>query len=127
MTNPFDFVNSILYDKKLKIEDEDSEKSYSPFLTNRALSYYPDTIFYAQEMNINGHLDRKLQFTYLINTIRPSKRKGSKWAKKKETDDIDAIKEYYGYTNNKAKSVLSILSKDQLKEIKRRIEKGGIK
>ena len=125
--NPFDYVNSILHDKKQLIVDEPSEKAYSPFLTNRALSYHKDTIFHAQDMNINHHLDKKLQFDYLINNIRSAKRRNTKWAKKKEDNDIDAIQEFFGYSYLKAKAALSILSQDQLKDIKKRLEKGGDK
>ena len=125
--NPFDYVNSILKDKKNLIVDEASEKSYSPFLSNRALSYHKDAIFYAQEMNLASHIDKKLQFQYLINTIRPMKRKGYKWAKKRESVEIDAIMEYYGYSYQKAKSAVSVLSKEQIKHIRKRLEKGGTK
>lgn len=125
--NPFDFVNSILYDKKYLIQDEVSEKAYSPFLTNRALSYHKDTLFHSQEMNKFPNLDKKLQFQYLINTIKPAKRKGSKWAKKIDNVDIEAIMQYYGYSYKKALSTVSILTKDQLKTIRKRLEKGGAK
>lgn len=125
--NPFDYVNSILHDKKNLIVDEITEKAYSPFLTNRSLSYHKDTIFCAQDMNTNHHLDKKLQFDYLINNIRSFKRKNTKWSKRKEDKDIDAIKEFYGYNYLKAKAALSILSQDQLKDIKKRLEKGGDK
>jgi len=124
--NPFDYVNSILYSKKNLIVDELTEKSYSPFLTNRALSYHKDTILHAQEMNLNGHLDKKLQFDYFINIIRPTKRTNSKWAKKEKDSNIEAIQEYFGYNYNKAKTASFILSKEQLKEIKKKLEKGGL-
>jgi hypothetical protein len=104
--------------------DTASEEGYVPFLTNRALSYFPDTILYAQEMNINTHLDKKLQYHYLINTVRKSKR-FSKWNKKKEDKDIELIQQHYGYNYNRAKEALSILSNNQLKEIRKRQEKGG--
>jgi fructose-1-phosphate kinase PfkB-like protein len=123
----FDYVNAILTTKKDLITDEQTEKAYVPFLTNRALSYHKDTIFYAQEMNMNHHIDKKLQFSYLINKIRPNKRKFSKWAKRKEDNDIDAIQEYFGYSIHKAKVALSILSKNDLQEIRKKLEKGGLK
>lgn len=125
--NPFDFVNAIQRTKKDIMVDTASEKAYSPFLTNRALSYYPDTIFYAQEMNINHNADSLLQFHYLINTIRSANRSKVSWAKRKENDEIDAIQQYYGYNYQKAKVVLSILSKDQIKIIKNKLDKGGQK
>lgn len=125
--NPFDFVNSILYDKTDLMVDETSEKFYSGFLTNRSLSYHKDTIFYSQEMNLYPHLDNKLQFQYLINTIKPIKRKRSKWAKKIESVDIEAIMKYYGYNYKKALSVVSLFTNDQLKIIRKKLEQGGVK
>lgn len=126
--NVFDFVNAINFTKKDLMtdteNDELAEKSYVPFITNRGLSYFPDTVMYANEMNRYNHLDNKLQFHYLINTIRPKKR-FSKWAKRKEDNDIEAIKEYYGYSRVKAEQALSVLSSDQVKTIKKRIDKGG--
>lgn len=130
MTKPFDYVNSISYTKKDLMtgteNDEQSESGYIPFLTNRALSNHLDTILYAQEMNMNHHLDNKLQYSYLLNTIRPSKR-FSKWAKKEVNSDLDAVREYYGYSYDKAKAALQILTPDQLRIIKEKLEKGGVK
>jgi len=123
---PFDFVNAINTTKEKLINSEETEKAYNPHIVNRALSYFPDTIFYAQEMNMSRHLDNKLQFDYLINSIRKAKR-FSKWAKKEENSDVEVICEYYGYSPDKAKAALSILSSDQLKIIRRRLEKGGSK
>lgn len=125
MANPFDYVNAILSSKNYLIVDDASEKEYNPFLTNRALSYHKDAILFAQEMNFYSNLDKKLQFDYLINTIRSTKRRNTKWSKKKEDDNIDAVKEYFGYSYPEAKAALSILSKDQLNEIKTKLEKGG--
>ena len=123
--SPFDYVQTIMETKKNLIVDAATEKDYSPFLTNRALSYYPDTILYAQEMNFHSSLDKKLQYDYLINTVRSMKRYKSKWAKKKDNSDIDAVQEFFGYSYQKAKIALSVLSKDQVKQIKIRIDKGG--
>jgi len=124
--NPFDYVNAILYTKKDIMEQNGNEKDYNPFLTNRALSYHRDSIFTAQQLNLLPGLDNKLQFRYLINTIRPMKRDKKQWAKKKENNDIDAVIEYFGYDYKQALIALSILSKDQLKQIKRKLEKGGL-
>jgi hypothetical protein len=107
--------------------ENDAEKHYDPFLTNRALSYHRDTIFYAQEMNSYPGLDKRLQYRFLINMIRPQRRKGSKWAKKQESDDLKVVQEYFGYSYKDAMTALTILSKEQLKEIKRKLEKGGVK
>lgn len=124
--NPFDYVNAILYTKKDVMQENGNEKDYNPFLTNRALSYHRDSIFIAQELNLIPGLDNRLQFRYLINTVRPMKRDKKKWAKQKENDDIDAVIEYFGYDYKEALTAISILSKDQLKQIKRKLEKGGI-
>lgn len=130
MSNPFDYINAINFTKKdlmTGTENDDlAESGYVPFITNRALSYFPDTILYANEMNMNNHLDNKLQFHYLINSIRPKKR-FSKWAKRQEDNDIEALMEYYGYNRTKAEAVISLLSPDQLKDIKKRLNKGGTK
>jgi hypothetical protein len=128
MTSPFDYVNSITFNKKDMMtgteNDELAEKSYVPFVVNRALSYFPDTILYANEMNINHHVCHKLQYHYLINSIRPKKR-FSKWAKKQEDNDLDAVIQYYGYNREKAEQALSLLSPEQLTELKQRLNKGG--
>lgn len=127
--NPFDFVNSINQSKKDMMtgteNDELAEKSYTPFIVNKALSYFPDTILYANEVNKLAHVDNKLQYHYLLNSIRPAKR-FSKWAKKEDSDDLAIVKEYYGFSNEKAYQALSILSKDQINYIKKQLEQGGI-
>jgi hypothetical protein len=105
--------------------DELAEKGYAPYLVNKALSYFPDTLLYANEVNRLAHVDNKLQYHYLLNSIRAQKRY-SKWAKKEDSDDLEVVKEYYGYSNEKAYQALSILSKDQLNHIKEQLEQGGI-
>lgn len=125
MTSPFDYINSISQSKKDLMEDEAGEKDYNAWLVNRGLSYFPDTILYANEVNLLHHMDNKLQYAYLINTIRPKKR-FSKWVKKKEDSDLEAIMKCYGYNIDKAKSALSILSPDQVKTIKEKLDEGGL-
>jgi hypothetical protein len=125
MANPFDYITSISQTKNDMMEDEQGEKGYNAFMVNRGLSYFPDTILYANEMNRMAHVDNKLQYTYLINTIRPRKR-FSKWVKKKEDSDLDAVMRCYGYNIDKAKSALSILSPDQVKKIKEKLDEGGL-
>lgn len=125
MTSPFDYINSISQSKKDMMEDEAGEKAYNAWLVNRGLSYFPDTILYANEVNLLHHMDNKLQYAYLINTIRPKKR-FSKWVKKKEDGDLEAIMKCYGYNIDKAKSALSILSPDQVKTIKEKLDEGGL-
>ena len=127
--NPFVFVNSINLTKNDLMtgteNDELAEKGYAPYLVNKALSYFPDTLLYANEVNRLAHVDNKLQYHYLLNSIRAQKRY-SKWAKKEDSDDLEVVKEYYGYSNEKAYQALSILSKDQLNHIKEQLEQGGI-
>ena len=122
--NPFEFVKAINLTKKDIMVDDLVEEEYKPFLINRALSYFPDTVLYANEMNQNGHLDSRLQFDFFINIIRKRKRFSS-WLKPSEIENLDAIKEYYGYSDEKAKSVLSLLNNKQIEDLKNRIYKGG--
>lgn len=121
---PFDFVNSINISKKDLMEDRTTERLYTPFVVNRSLSYFPDTIAYAQAMNCNGHIDNLLQYHYLLNSIRPSKR-FSKWSKREENGDLDVVKQYYGYSNEKAIQALRVLTEHQLQQIKQKLERGG--
>jgi len=126
--NPFDFTNSINQTKKDLMRgtanDKLAEKSYSPFLTNRALSYHNDTVFYANEMNTRHHLDNLLQYDYLINIVRPKKRY-AKWSKKDNDGDVLIVKEYFGYNDTKARQALAILTPEQLTQIKITLQKGG--
>ena len=124
MTTPFDYVNSINDNKKDLMVDDIAEKGYVPFVVNRSLSYFPDTVLFANEMNRYGLLDKKLQYHFLINTVRKRKR-FSKWAKPIVESDLEVVKEYYGYSNEKARQALTLLSKDQIIEIKKKVFKGG--
>ena len=123
---PFDYLNAINTTKKDIMVDDVDEKSYTPFMINRSLSYFPDTVLFANEMNANHHLDKKLQFHFLINTIRKRKR-FSKWAKPIKESDLEVVKEYYGYSNEKAKQALSLLSDEQINLLKQKVYKGGRK
>ena len=120
--NPFELIRSISNDKKDILENE---KDYNAFMVNRGLSYFPDTVIYANEMNKFHHLDGRLQYQFLINTIRKRNR-FSKWNKSIESESINTIKEYYGYSNEKARDVLPLLSNENLKTIRGRIQHGGI-
>jgi len=122
--NPFEYVNAINLTKKDIMVDDIAEKAYTPFLINRSLSYFNDTILFANEMNRYHHIDHRLQFDFFINIIRKKKR-FSKWIKPQEIENLELIKEYYGYSNEKAKSVLSLLNNEQIEELKHRIYKGG--
>ena len=106
--------------------DELAEKDYKAFIVNRGLSYFSDTVFYANEMNCRHLLDNKPQFLYLLNTVRPRKR-FSKWFKNEIVEDINVISEYFGYSYAKAKQVQNLITSDQLKIMRQKIEKGGLK
>lgn len=122
--NPFEFLGSINNTKKDIMVDDMTEKEYNAFIINRGLSFFPDTILFANEMNINHHLDSKLQYHFLINIIKKKKR-FTKWVKPQEVANLEVIKEYYGYSDEKAKSVLSLLNNEQIEQLKQRIYKGG--
>jgi len=128
--NPFDFVNSINTTKVDLISTSDDpelmEKEYNPFLTNKALSYFIDTITLANEMNSRYDIDHKYQYDFLRATVRKRKRI-TKWHKQKNDDDINAVIEYYGYSLNKAKNAIKILTKEQIEQIKINLTKGGVK
>ena len=126
MTSPSlsDYLNSINQNKKNIIVDDDTEKAYQPFIINKCLSGFLDTVLFANEMNLYPHLDKKMQYDFFINSISPRKR-FSPWEKKSSIDYLDAVKEYYGYNTDKALQALRILTKDQLEEIKRLVNKGG--
>lgn len=124
---PFDFLNDINYGKKnLMLDDIDHqvEKQYLPFIVNKGLSYTIDTVLYANEMNIRPNTDKKLQFDYLINTIRRNKR-FPKWMKVEEDENIKVIVEYYGYNVQRAKEVLPLHSLKELNRIKEKLNTGG--
>lgn len=122
--NPFEYVNAINLSKKDIMIDDLAEKSYSSFTINRSLSYFNDTVLAANEMNKHHHLDKKLQFHFLINIIRKRKR-FSKWDKPELVSDVEVVKEYYGYNNEKARQVLPLLSSDQIMNLREKVNKGG--
>jgi len=112
--------------KKDIMVDDLAEKSYNSYMVNRSLSYFPDTVMMANEMNIYHHLDNRLKFDFLINIVRKKKR-FSKWIKPETVSEVEVVKEYYGYSNEKAKSALSLLTSDQINELKKKVYKGGRK
>ena len=124
--SPFDYLNSINHTKEDLMVDDMTEKSYNSFMTLRSLSYFPDTVHYANMVNRYHHLDNKLQYHFLLNIIRKKKR-FSKWVKADSTSDIEVVKTYYGYNNTKAKQALSLLSPDQIKTIRQKVDQGGRK
>lgn len=121
-----DIIPSILQTKKCVINDEIDQKDYVPFVVNRALSYHLDCVLYANEMNMYNGLDKDMQYQYLLNSVRSMKRKFQPWQKSSVIKDLECVKEYFGYSNNKAKDALRILSEEQLAEIREKTIKGGV-
>jgi hypothetical protein len=122
--SPFDFINAIHHSKEKLIVDDWSEKQYNPYIINKGLSYGADTVIPANEMNSRPHLAKILQFDFLINIIRPRKR-FNKWIKAEKVAELEVIKEYYGYSTEKAKQVLPLLNSSTIEEMRKRITKGG--
>ena len=120
----FKVINGVLNNDTGMFEDPEAQKTYAPFMVNRALSYHQDTLYYANEMNLLWELDKKPQIDFYLNTIRPRKRAFVKWAKKVKEDDLQVVKMYYGYSDRRALEVLKILTDDQITEIKERIYTG---
>ena len=121
--NPFEFSNSITYTKQ-EIMNDLNEKEYAPFLVNRSLSYHQDCILYANEMNRRFDISHKLQYHYLLNTIRKRKR-FAKWSKPELIDDLNIVMDYYSISREKAEEYLNILTKSEIETLKRRMKKGG--
>ena len=119
------YLNSINVSKQNLIDsDPMAESKYLPYIINRCYSGFIDTILLANEMNLNSHIDKKLQYDFYINIIRPKKR-FSPWLKKEKLDSLECIKEYYGYSDEKAKNALKILTDEQIEFIKSRLNRGG--
>ena len=120
-----DYLYSINQSKRNILDDDsDAQKKYPPYIVNRCLSSFTDTILFVNEMNKNSHLPNKLQYDFLLNSVKPRKR-FSPWARKDSIDYLDVVKEYYGYNDDKALQALRILTKDQLDTIKKSLSKGG--
>jgi len=124
--NPFEFVKAI-NNKQNIIRDDLDEKAYNSYMINHSFSYFADTVLLANEMNIVHHIDSKLQNDFLINTIRKNPKRFSKWNKQKNDQGFEAVKEYYGYSNGKARSALSLLSTEEINKIKKKVDDGGRK
>jgi len=122
-----DWLNSINLNKKNLIEEDPSEiKTYAPYIINRCLSGHLDCIMFVNEMNRYSFLDKDMQYSFYLNTLRKKKR-FSPWLRKEKVDDLECVKQYYGYSNEKASQALKILDKKQLNFIKQRLETGGTK
>lgn len=122
---PFDYVNLVMHSKKQ--DGELDFVDYAPFIVNRSLSYHLDCILYAQEMNRWPSIDKDMQYQYLLNSIRPMKRKFAPWQKATRDKDIECVKIYFGYSDQKATEALRILTDEQIAEIRKRTDKGGVK
>jgi hypothetical protein len=122
--NLSEVLNAINYDKTPLLEDDLQEKAYVPFVINRSLSYFPDTILYANQVNHYNQLDKKMQFDYLRLSLRPRKR-FSKWIKSQEEDDLQLIKDHYNYSNERATEVLRVLTPNQIEDIRSLYQYGG--
>lgn len=123
--SPFDFANSINFTKENLIVDETTEKEYNPFIVNRAMGFAADTVIPGNEMNARPHIDNKMQYDFLCGVVRKSKRY-NKWIKSEE-ENLEAVQEYFGYSFNKAKEALRILTSEDIEKIKVNLtrSKGG--
>ena len=123
-----DYLNAINFTKKNLMDSEDKlwQKKYPSFIVNKILSGFQDTVMLVNEMNRNHFVDKDMQFHFLLNSIR-SKKRFSPFLRANKLKDIECVKEYYGYSNDKAKSALDILTRDQIKLIKEKLFKGGTK
>jgi len=122
-----DYLNSINYSKNDLTEDDPSwMKNYPAYVINKCMSHHMDTLMFSNEMNRYPNLDNVMQYSFYLNTVRP-KRRFSPWAKKQKVKDLELVKQYYGYSNEKAKQALRILSPQQLDYIRTKLNKGGKK
>ena len=123
-----DYLSAINQTKEPLLDSEDEEwtKKYPPFIVNKCVAPFPDTIMLVNEINQRHHLDKKLQFDFLLNSLRARKRY-TPWLKASKSKKLEYVKEYYGYNNEKAKNALDILTKDEVKLIKEKLFKGGKK
>ena len=126
MTELKDWLNSINFTKENLLEDPSTVSEYPPYIINRCLSGQLDCVLFANEMNKYSFLDKDMQYTFYLNTLRKKKR-FSPWLRKEKVTDLQSVKQYYGYSNEKASQALKILSKQQLDYIKQRLETGGSK
>ena len=126
MTELKDWLNSINFTKENLIEDPSEIKNYPPYIINRCLSGHLDCIMFANEMNKYSFLDKDMQYSFYLNTLRKKKR-FSPWLRKDKVTDLEIIKQYYGYSNEKASQALKILTPDQIKFIKQRLDTGGMR
>ena len=124
MSDLKEYLNAINHTKENLMEDSFNERKYPAWVVNRALYAHPDTLLLVNEMNVNNHLESKLQFDFLLNSIRPRKR-FAPWLKTSKIDNLDLVKEYFGYSDQKAKDALTLLTDDDLELIRSKLNKGG--
>ena len=122
-----EIIPSILQTKKNPFGQDHEYNDYVPFIVNRALSYHNDCLLYVAELNRLNNLDKDMQYQYLLNSIRSMKRPFKKWQKLETDNNLECVKTYFGYSNQKAKEALRILTDEQIDEIRRKTEKGGVK
>ena len=122
-----EIIPSILQTKKSVIKDDIDQKDYVPFVVNRALSFHLDCILYVNEINLHPGMDKDMQYQYLLNTIRPMRRKFQPWQKTETDKNLQYVKEYFKYANSKAKEALRVLTDEQITDIRIKIDKGGVK
>ena len=121
-----DWLNSINFNKENLIEeDPEAISSYPPYIVNRCLSGAVDSVLFANEMNLNAHLDKDMQYSFFLYTLRKRKR-FSPWLKKEQVDDLDLVKKNYGYSDEKARIAVSLLTNTQLEYIRNKHEQGGM-
>ena len=122
-----DYLNTLNYSKDDLMEDDPGwKKNYPPYVINKCMSHHTDTLMFSNEMNRYPNLDKDMQYSFYLNTVRP-KRRFSPWGKKQQVKDLNLVKQYYGYSNEKAKQALRILSPQQLDYIRTKLNKGGKK
>ena len=121
-----DYLNAINQTKETLMDSEDEQwtKKYAPFIVNKCVAPFPDTIQLVNEINRYPHLDKKLQFDFLLNSLR-SRKRYTPWMKAKKLKNLEYVKEFYGYNNDKAKAALELLNDEQISAIKRTLNKGG--
>lgn len=126
MTDIFKEVVPAILQTKEHVITSENEADYVPFIVNKAISFHRDCVLYANEMNKLPNTDKLLQFHYLLNSVRGYRRPFQKWMKRETIEDLEAVKEYYKISSEKAKDALSILSEDQISFIRKRLDKGGL-
>jgi Bacteriophage clamp loader A subunit len=114
-----DIIPSILQTKKDVFIDDPSYRDYNPYMVNKALSNYPDTVMAANNMNMNYHLHKQAQYNYYLNSVRAMKRPYAKWFKAQKEDDLEAVKLYFGYSSRRAREAIKLLTDEQIDTIRK--------